>query len=171
MIDNGAILEWLRKEYQGIRSGQANPAILDAVRFESYGSPMAINQAATITVSDPRTLRISPWDKIVVNAIDGAIRASNLGVSVAVDSDGLRISFPPLTAESRQGLLKIAKQKLEEARIKVRNERQKALDSFAKSELGEDEEKRKKNELQKAVDEVNKSLEDLYHKKEAELLE
>lgn len=164
------ILEWLRKEYLGVRSGQANPAILDAVKVEVYGSPMAVSQLATITVGDPRMLRIVPWDKSVITAIDTAIRQSNLGVSVVADGEGLRIAFPQLTADSRQTLMKIAKQKLEEARIKIRNERQKTLDDIERKNAGEDESKRAKNELQKSVDEANKKLEELYQKKESELL-
>lgn len=163
------VLEWLRKEYGSIRSGQASPAILDGVRVEIYGNFMAINQLATISISDARSLRITPWDKSVIGPLDNAIRQANLGVSVTVDGEGVRISFPQLTSESRQMLLKTAKTKLEEARIKIRNERQKMLDSFRG--LGEDEEKRKKNELQKSVDEANKKLDELYHKKESELLE
>ena len=165
------ILEWLRKEYTGVRSGQANPAILDAVKVEAYGGPMAVNQLATITLGDSRTLRIVPWDKSVITAIDTAIRQANLGVSVVVDGEGLRIAFPQLTADSRQSLLKIAKQKLEEARIKIRTERQKTLDEIGKSGVGEDKEMQAKNELQKSVDEVNRKLEELYQKKEKELLE
>src|SRR5688572_10325003 len=129
-MEYNQVLEWLRKEYGGIRSGQASPAILDGIRVESYGNLVSINQVASLTISDARTLRISPWDKAVIGAIDSAIREANLGVSVTVDGEGLRISFPQLTAESRQALMKIAKAKLEEARIKTRNERQKMLDSF-----------------------------------------
>lgn len=163
--------EWLRKEYLGIRSGQANPAILDGVKFESYGSPMAINQAGSITISDPRTLRITPWDKSVINAMDAAIRQANLGVSVAVDGEGLRIAFPQLTAESRQMLLKLAKQKLEEARVRVRTEREKVLSETDKSEaLSKDDKFRIKEDLQKLVDEANNKLDSLYEKKEAELM-
>ncbi len=165
------ILEWLRKEYASIRSGQASPAVLDGVKVDAYGSLMPINQVATVTIGDPRTLRITPWDKSVIAGIDSAIRQANIGVSVAVDGEGLRITFPQLTAENRQVLLKLAKTKLEEARIKIRNERQKVLDDIAKKEVGEDEEKRAKNELQKVVDEANKKLEELFEKKEAELLE
>ena len=165
------ILEWLRKEYASVRSGQASPAILDGVKVLAYGSSMPINQLATITISDPRTLRIVPWDKSVIGALDSSIRQANIGVSVAVDGEGLRIIFPQLTAENREILHKLAKQKLEEARIKIRNERQKILDDIGKKEMGEDEEKRAKGELQKSVDEANKKLEELYEKKESELLE
>lgn len=165
------ILDWLRKEYQGLRSGQASPAILDTVKVEAYGNPMPINQVATVTISDPRSIRVVPWDKSVIGAMDTAIRQSNLGVSVAVDGEGLRVSFPQLTADSRQAILKVAKQKLEEARIKVRNERQKALDEIDAKYPGEDDKKRKNNELQKSVDEANKKLEELFGKKEAELLQ
>ena len=115
-------------------------------------------------------LRIVPWDKSVITAIDTAIRQSNLGVSVVADGEGLRIAFPQLTADSRQTLMKIAKQKLEEARIKIRNERQKTLDDIERKNAGEDESKRAKNELQKSVDEANKNLETIFNKKESELL-
>lgn len=164
-------LEWLRKEYLGVRSGQANPAILDGVKVDVYGSPMAINQIGSITISDPRSLRIIPWDKNVITSIDSAIRQSNLGISVVVDGEGLRISFPQLTADIRLALLKVAKQKLEEARVRVRSERQKFLNDIENADSGEDEIKRAKAELQKFVDEINKKLEELEERKAKEISE
>src|SRR5689334_18107483 len=114
-------VEWLKSEFVGLRSGRATPNILDVVSVEAYGSKMAINQVATISIEDSKTLRVSPWDKTVVKSLDSAIRESNLGLSVSVDEQGLRVSFPELTADRRQSLIKVAKQKLEEARVRVRN--------------------------------------------------
>lgn len=166
-------LEWLKKEYLGIRSGQATPGILDSVRVEMYGSPMPVNQLASITTEGAKSLRVVPWDKSAVKALDTAIREANLGVSVAVDDQGLRISFPDLTADRREGLLKLAKQKLEEARVRVRGEREKVVSDVDKQEkagsLGKDEAYKTKQDLQKQVDEINKKLEDLFTKKETEV--
>ena len=161
------ILDWLKSEYLGIRGSAANPGILDSVRVEMYGSQMPINQVASVLGEGPRTLRITPWDKAAVKSIDAAIRESNLGVSVSVDDQGLRVAFPELTNDRRQALLKLAKQKLEEARIRVRTERQKALNGF--KTLDEDSKKRAEQKLQKEVDEINKKLEEAYEKKEKEI--
>lgn len=166
-------VEWLRKEYLGIRSGQANPGILDSVRVEVYGSLMPVNQVASILGEGARSLRITPWDKGAVKPLDTAIREANLGVSVSVDDQGLRVSFPELTADRREALVKLAKQKLEEARVRVRGEREKVhtdVDKREKAgELGKDDAFRTKQDLQKLVDEVNKRLEDLFAKKEKEI--
>ncbi len=164
-----AALEWLKKEYSGLNTGRAMPAILDAVLVDAYGSKMAINQLATVSIEDPKTLRVTPWDQGVAKEIDRAVRESNLGLSVAQDSNGLRLSFPALTSERRETLTKIAKEKLEDARIRVRSERQKVLNDLG--ELSEDEQKRIKNELQKLVDESNKKLEELAERKQKEILE
>lgn len=164
-----ATLEWLKKEYTGLNTGRAMPALLDSVLVDAYGSKMPINQLATISVEDPKTLRVTPWDQSVGKDIDRAVRESNLGLSVALDSNGLRLSFPSLTAERRTVLQKLAKEKLEEARIKIRNERQKVLS--ATDDLSEDEQKRIKNELQKMVDDANSKLEDLADRKQKEISE
>jgi ribosome recycling factor len=166
-------LEWLRKEYLTIRSGQANPGILDSVRVEMYGSLMPVNQVASVLGEGAKSLRITPWDKSALKALDTAIREANLGVSVSVDDQGLRVSFPDLTADRRQALVKVAKQKLEEARVRVRAEREKIHTDVDKKEkageLGKDDAFRAKQELQKMVDEVNKKLEELFDKKEKEI--
>lgn len=164
-----SIIEWLKKEYAGLNTGRAMPALLDAVQVDAYGSKMGINQLATVSIEDPKTLRVTPWDKDVAKDIDRAVRESNLGLSVSLDANGLRLSFPELTSERRAVLTKLSKEKLEEARIKVRNERQKTLNDIAEKEFGDDEEKRLRNELQKFVDEANKKLEDLAERKESEI--
>lgn len=168
-------LEWLKREYAGIRTGRATPAILDAVSVEAYGSKMPIVKLATVSVEGPKTLRVVPWDNTVSQSIDRAIRESNLGLSVALDATGLRISFPELSSERRGMLKKLAKEKLEEARITVRGEREKSLASLEKDEkegkISEDEKFRGKTELQKLVDGINLRLEELADKKEKEINE
>jgi len=162
-------LEWLKKEYAGLNTGRATPAVLDSVLVEVYGSKMPINQLATVSLEGPKTLRVVPWDQSAGKEIDRAVRESNLGLSAVLDSTGLRLSFPTLTSERRTVLQKLAKEKLEEARIKVRNERQRILDNL--DDLSEDEQKRMKNELQKLVDEANGKLEDLSNRKQKEIME
>ncbi|OHA89866.1 MAG: ribosome recycling factor [Candidatus Zambryskibacteria bacterium RIFCSPHIGHO2_01_FULL_44_22b] len=163
-------VEWLKKEYTSIRTGRAMPSILDRVSVSAYGSSVPINQLATVSVEDPKTLRLTVWDKNAIKDIDKAIRESNLGLSVAVDASGLRVSFPELTSERRMMLSKVAKEKFEEARVAVRTEREKTLNRAGK-DLSEDDKFRLKTELQKLVDEVNKKLEELFTKKETEISE
>lgn len=169
-ISNG-VIEWLRKEYATLNTGRATPALLDSVKINSYGSLVSINHVGTISIEDPRTLRVTPWDKTVSKSIDSAIRESNLGVSVAVDDNGIRIFFPTLTRERREILTRLSKEKLEEARIKLRTERQKSIADIEKIGSSEDETKRLKNELQKLVDGLSEKLEELAATKEKEILD
>ncbi|MES2214323.1 MAG: ribosome recycling factor [Patescibacteria group bacterium] len=165
-------LDWLKNEYTGLRTGRATPSILDVVTVTAYGGTrMQIRELATVSVEDPRTLRLSPWDKTVIKDIDSAIRESNLGLSVAVDGEGIRVSFPELTADRRTTLIKVSKEKLEEARIRVRSERQKTLGEIDRGDAGDDEKTRSKNELQKLVDDANAKLEEVAAKKEKEISE
>lgn len=167
---DGAV-EWLKGEYTGLRGSQASPSILDSVVVESYGSKVPISHVGSVLGEGPKSLRITPWDKSISGSIDSAIREANLGVSVSTDEKGIRVSFPDLTADRRQVLIKLAKEKLEEARIRIRNERQKVLNDIDKGEMGDDDKTRARNDLQKLVDEANKKLEDLASKKEKEILE
>jgi ribosome recycling factor len=170
-----ATLSWLQKEYSALRTGRSTPTILDSIQVDVYGSKTPINQIANVTVEDARSLRITPWDKNITKSIDTAIRESNLGLSVSVDDKGLRIAFPELTADRRIGLVKVAKQKLEEARIRVRNEREKVHSDLEKSEKdgnsSKDDTFRAKADLQKLVEDVNGRLEEALSKKEKEILE
>lgn len=165
--------DWLQKEYAGIRTGQANPSLLDGVRVESYGSLLPINQIGSVGIEDARTLRVSPWDNSQVPALEKAIREADLGVSVSADSGGLRVIFPELTSERRDQLLKLAKSKLEDARIAVRSSRDETMKDLDKSEkkgdISEDEKFTRKEKVQLMVDATNKELEGLFIKKEQEL--
>lgn len=168
-----SIIEWLQKEYTGIRTGQAAPGLLDSVRVEQYGAMMPIQQLGSVSIEDARTLRVSPWDSQAIGAIERAVRDANLGVSVVTDSSGLRVIFPELTSERRAQLLKLAKAKLEEARVSVRSARDEAIkDIEAKLKQGsvsEDDKFKQKDAVQKQVDAANKRLEDVYKLKESEI--
>ena len=165
--------EWLVKEMSGIRTGRATPTLLDGVQVEAYGARMPISQVASLSTEDARTLRITPWDASQVKEIERAITLANLGVSSAVDDKGLRVFFPELTSERREQLLKISKQKLEEARVALRGERDKVWSDIQAKEkdgkLSEDEKFRAKDEMQKLIDEGNKKLEELAERKEKEI--
>lgn len=149
-------------------------AVLDTIHVEAYGSMMPVNQLANISIEDPRTIRIAPWDSSVTKAIEKAITQSNLGLSAAVDDKGLRLFFPELTGERRSMLVKVAKEKLEEARIALRKERESAWDTIQSQEkdgaISEDDKFRAKDEMQKHIDEGNKVLESLFEKKEQEIM-
>ncbi|MBX4215846.1 ribosome recycling factor [Candidatus Parcubacteria bacterium] len=166
--------EWLRREYGGINTGRATPAVLDMVQAEIYGSRMPISHIASISIEDPRTLRVAPWDKTQVKDIEKAIMAANLGLSVAVDDAGLRVGFPQLTTENRERLIKVLKHKLEEGKVRLRAEREKVWNDIQAKErdgaLPEDQKFKAKDELQKHVDECNKALEAIFEKKEKEVL-
>ena len=166
-------LEWLTKEFSSIRTGRATPTILDVVQVESYGAKMGVQQLASVSVEDARSLRISPYDPTQIKNIEKAIVQSNLGLSVAVDDKGIRVMFPELTAERRQGYLKVAKERLEEARKKIRGIRDDVWKDIVEQErakkIREDEKFRLKDEMQKAVDEVSKSFDGLFERKEKEI--
>jgi ribosome recycling factor len=160
--------EWLSKEYSSVHTGRATPMILDNIMVESYGTYSPIKNVAGITIEDSKTLRISPWDKNQIKAIEAAISAANLGLSIVSDSDGVRAIFPMLTTENRSKLVKILKEKLEDARISVRKERQIEIENTA--DLPEDDAKNAKEDIQKCVNEVNANLEAIFAKKEIDLM-
>ena len=162
------IEEWLSKEYGQVHTGRATPIVLDSIMIESYGTRMPIKNVASVTVEDPKTLRVAPWDKNQIKDIEGAVMAANLGLSVVSDSDGVRVIFPMLTTENRTKLAKILKEKLEDARISVRKERQGEIDTLV--DLPEDDAKRAKEDIQKCVDEANSTLEAIFAKKETEVM-
>lgn len=167
--------EWLKKELVNVRTGRANLSLLDSVKVEAYGSMMPINQLANMGMEDPRTIRIAPWDSSVTKSIEKAFITSQLGLSVTVDDKGLRVIFPELTGERRAEFVKVIKQKLEDAKKALRGEREKVIkdiDTKEKSgEMGEDEKFRLKTELQKMVDDSTRVLEEMFGKKEKEILE
>lgn len=165
--------EWLQREYTGIRTGRATPALLDTVKPEAYGTRTPLTQVASITIEDARTLRIVPWDKSLTKNIEKAIIDADLGVGTAVDDIGLRATFPELTAERRIMLLKLAKDRLEQAKVTLRGHRGDTLKELDAAEkeggMGQDELKRYKDEVQKLIDKGGESLDALFERKEKEI--
>lgn len=167
------VVKWLETEFGSIRTGRATPVLLDLITVESYGVRVPIQQVGSVSVEDARTLRISVWDHGAIKTVEKAITEADLGVSVVTDGSGVRVIFPELTGERRVQLTKIAKAKLEEARVSLRSARDEAIkeiDALEKSgELSQDERFSAKEGIQKHVDTVNGILEGLFERKEAEI--
>lgn len=165
---------YLKKEYQQISTGRANPALLDSIMVDSYGSKQPIRNIASINLEDARTLKISPWDKGQMSAIEKALHDSGLPFSVSVDDSGVRVNIPQLTEESKKSLVKLVKEKLEEARVKVRTIRHDTMkaidDAESRGDFAEDDKNRYKDELQKMVDASNDLLESSFTQKEKDIM-
>lgn len=167
------LTERLGKELAGVRTGRATPAILDGIQVESFGTRMPISSIATVSIEDARSLRISPWDASMGKEIEKAITVANLGLSVGTDEKGVRVFFPELTSERRVQLLKLAKEKVEEARAGLRQTRDDVWGDIQKQEkdkkMGEDDKFRAKDEMQKRVDAANKVFDEAFARKEKEI--
>ena len=166
--------DFLGKEYRELNIGRASPMVLDGISVSSYGAYVPLKNVASVSIEDPKTLRIAPWDKNQIKDIEKAILSANLGLSVATDDLGIRVIFPQLTTESRKTLVKLLKEKLEEQRITVRRERETVLEDIELQErdgkMTEDELFRAKEELQKIINETNGNLEATFEKKEQEVM-
>jgi len=167
------IKDWLAKELSGIRTGRATPSVLDSITVDVYGSKMPIKQLAGVSNEDPKTLRISPYDVQTLKPIEKAITSANLGLSVTADDRGVRVAFPELTGDRREGLIKIAKERLEKARISIRGIREEIWQEIQTGEkdgtVTEDEKFTLKDKLQKEVDVTNEELSKSLEKKIAEI--
>ncbi len=165
--------EWFNKELSGIRTGRASISFLDPVKVDSYGSEMPISSVASISAEDAKTIRISPWDNSQIQAIEKAINLADLGVGVVVDGTGIRVIFPELTGERRMQLVKVAKTKLEDARVALRRERNEVSDDIntkkKSGEMGEDDAMRAKTEMEKIFQDASTKLEEAFGKKEKEI--
>ncbi len=165
--------EWLGRELSGVRTGRATPTLLDSIKPEAYGTRTALRELANISIEDARTIRITPWDKSLLKGIEKSITDADLGIGIATDDQGLRISFPELTSERRIQLLKIAGDKTEQAKIALRSHRTEALKALEAAEkeggMGEDEVARLKIETQKLIDAGAAVLAAAFEKKEIEI--
>jgi ribosome recycling factor len=168
------VVDWLKAEFKTISAGVATPSILDSVNVESYGSYMPFMHAASVTVEDPKTLKIVAFDKSQLKNIETAIRDADLGLSILVDSEAVRAIFPQLTSETRAKFVKIAKEKLEDARIKVRQARQEVMDEIdaakKEGEISEDDQHKKREAVQLQVTATNQELETLFEHKEKAII-
>ena len=164
-------IEATEREFSKIRAGQASPAILNDVRIDYYGTPTPISQVAKVSVPEPRMLLVSPWEKTMVDPIEKAILAANIGLTTMKDGNCIRVSLPILTTERRQELAKIARKHAEEGRVAIRNIRRDANDALKKNkELPEDEVKKQQDEIQKATDKAIAQIDSLLAEKEADIL-
>lgn len=165
--------EWLAREFAGLRTGRANPSILDAVLVEAWGARVPIKQVASIAVEDARTLRVAPYDRELAKAIEKAIAAANLGLAAVSGEGGVRVIFPELSAERRVLLVKTAKAKLEEARVSLRRARDAEVHALLAQEkvgkIGKDESFRLKKELDKLAAEENTQYDEALARKEKEI--
>lgn len=167
-------VEALTREYGAIRAGRANPAILDKVRVDYYGTPTPINQIAAVSVTEARNLTIQPWDISQIRAIEKAILTSDLGVNPQNDGKVLRIAFPPLTEERRKELVKTVRRYAEDAKVAVRTIRRDALEAFKaqkkSGELTEDDLKDAEKKVQDATDRFCKDIDGVAAGKEKEIM-
>ncbi len=169
-----AAVDALTREFAGVRTGRANAALLDGVRVEAYGNMTPINQVASVSVPDPRTILIQPWDASQLKEIEKGIVKSDLGLSPSNDGKVIRLTMPTLTEERRKQLAKTVGKFAEDARVAIRNARREANDkmkALAKDKkISEDEERRGHDQIQKATDRFTAKVDELTKKKEQELL-
>mgnify|MGYP006049628467 FL=1 len=164
-------IEATEREFAKVRAGKATPAILNDVRVDYYGTPTPISQVAKVSVPEPRMLLVTPWDKTMVDPIDKAILAANIGLTPMKDGNCIRVSLPILTTERRQELAKIVRKHAEEGRVAIRNIRRDANDAIKKNkDLPEDEVKKQQDEIQKATDKAIAQIAALLAEKEADIL-
>ena len=168
-------IESLSHEFNKIRTGRANPSILDSVKFDYYGNLTPINQAANISVEEGRTLAISPWDKSLIAEIEKAIMSSDLGLNTSTSGDLIRLTMPALTEETRQEYIKQARTEAENSRISIRNTRRDAnntaKDQQKAGDFSEDDLKRIEELVQKETDHFIGLVDSELKKKEEDLLE
>ena len=167
-------LENLKHDLAGLRTGRASTALLDPIQVEVYGANMPINQVATVSVPEPRTISVQVWDRSNISAVEKAIRNAGLGINPITDGQMIRLPIPDLTEERRKELAKLASQYAEKARVAVRNVRRDGMDALKtdekKKEISEDEHKRLDTEVQKMTDDTIKEIDAAAHAKEQEIL-
>jgi len=169
-----AAVDLLAREFAGVRTGRAHAGLLDAVRVEAYGSQTPVNQLASVTVPDPKTIIIQPWDASQMGALEKAILKSDLGLTPSNDGKVIRLTLPPLTEERRRQLARTVGKLAEDARVAVRNVRREANDrvkALAKDKkISQDEERRGHEQIQKTTDRYIAKIDELARKKEQEIL-
>ena len=162
----------LKSEFAGLRTGRATASLVEPVNVDAYGSKMPMNQVGAITVPEPRMIMINVWDKGLVGAVEKAIREAGIGVNPVVDGQYVRIPIPPLTEERRVELTKIAAKYAEQAKVAIRNVRREGMEAIKKAEgVGEDDQKKMSEDVQKLTDEMVKSVDEALSVKEAEIMQ
>ena len=168
-------IEVAKEEFSGIRTGRANPALVNRLTVDYYGAPTPLQQLASIAAPEARLLVVSPYDRNAMAAIEKAIRNSDLGINPSNDGQVIRLAFPPLTEERRKEYVKLAKQRAEEARTSVRNVRRHAKEALERlekdGEISQDELRRAEQRVQQITDKYVGEVDSLLQHKERELLE
>ncbi|MBM6870767.1 ribosome recycling factor [Pseudoflavonifractor phocaeensis] len=167
-------IEVIMSDFAAVRAGRANAAVLDKITVDYYGSPTPINQVASISSPDPRTLAIQPWDSSILRAIEKAIQTSDLGINPQNDGRVIRLAFPQLTEERRRELTKQVRKYAENGKVAIRNIRRDAVETYKamkkKAEITEDDLKEYEKEMQDLTERRCKQIDELAAKKEAELM-
>lgn len=165
---------WFQNEIASLRTGRATPALVENILVDSYGTKTPLKHLASINAEDAKTLRITPWDNGVLKNIETSIVASNLGSQPIADKQSIRLTLPELTEERRKSLIKLVGEKIEEAKVSLRRERDEVWKDIQekerKGEIPEDDKFRLKDELQKIVDNATEELEMIKKEKEKEIL-
>lgn len=168
-------IETLKKEFMRIRTGRASTALLDNIKVNCYDTQMPLDQVASLSVPESRTLAIKPWDQSIIGEIEKSILKSELGLTPMNDGKMIRISIPPLTEERRKDLAKLAKKMAEEGKVSIRNHRRDANELLKelknKKEISEDEMFKSQDEVQKITDEFVKKIDGINAEKEKEIIE
>jgi ribosome recycling factor len=167
-------IETLRVNLTHVRTGRAHAGLLDSIKVDYYGSEVPINQVANVTLADARTIAIQPYEKKMVQPVEKAIRDSDLGVNPATSGDIIRVPMPALTEERRRELAKLVHREGEDAKVAVRNIRRDAIqhlkDLLRNGDVGEDQEKRAQEEVQKMTDKATADIDKLVAEKEKDLM-
>lgn len=167
-------IDVLHAEFQTVRTGRPSPALLEHIKVDYYGTPTPIPHLATIQIPEPQLMVVQPWDKSVMNLIEKAILASDLGITPANDGNVIRLNFPPLTEERRRELVKLVGKMAEEARVAVRNIRREANEEFKKlknnHEISEDDYYAYLDEVQELTDEYIQKIDEMLKAKENEIM-
>lgn len=166
-------VDYLETELQAVRAGKANPAMLNNISVDYYGTMTPLSQVASVSSPDARTILIQPWEKTMIGPIEKAILAANIGFNPQNNGETVRISVPPLTEERRKELVKQCKQEVETAKVSIRNTRRDTIDAIKKMQkdgLSEDLVKDFETDVQKITDEFNKKVDTILEKKEKEIM-
>ena len=168
-------IDHLCTEYSEIRAGRANPAVLDRVKVDYYGSPTPVNQLAAVSVTEARTLTIQPWDASILRAIEKAIQKSDIGINPQNDGKVIRMIFPPLTEDRRKEIVKDIAKMGEETKVAVRSIRRESMEKLKsmkkKSEITEDDQKTSEKKIQDITDKHIKTIDSLTEKKQKQIME
>lgn len=171
----GKSVESLKTELTKLRTGRAHTSLLDHIMVEYYGSQVPLNQVANISVADPRTLSVQPWEKPMVQKVEKAILESDLGLNPATSGEVIRVPLPMLTEERRKDMIRIVRQEGENARVAIRNIRRDAISDFKsllkEKEITEDEEHKAEDDIQKLTDKYIAKVDEALDAKEKDLME